>query len=385
MAKQVINTGTSANAGDGEGLRDAFNKVNNNFDELYTAQDAKVDEGNIVTSGLTTPGAGLLGRATGSSAAPIQNLTAAQAKTLLALNNVDNTSDADKPLSTANVAALALKEPTITAGTNTQYWRGDKTWQTLNKGVVGLGNVDNTSDALKPVSTATQTALDGKAAATHPHTPADILLTAGPRVLGKSTTGAGAATELTDVDLKSLLNITNVNNTSDANKPISTATQTALDLKLDKTGTLPISQVVNLQTALDGKAGATHTHVIADVTGLQTVLDSKATTSSIGIGYTGGGTATQASIRLTPALTGFTISLSNSRVKATQAATASQTRDIEKNGIVIGTVSWAVGDLLGTISIPVAGDRTVAYGDCIKILADTPPSWDGDLVVILRN
>ena len=33
---------------------------------------------------------------------------------------------------------------------------------TLVKGDVGLGNVDNTSDASKPVSTATQTALDGK-------------------------------------------------------------------------------------------------------------------------------------------------------------------------------------------------------------------------------
>jgi len=45
-------------------------------------------------------------------------------------------------------------EPTITAGTTGQYWRGDKTWQTLDKTAVALGNVDNTSDANKPVSTA---------------------------------------------------------------------------------------------------------------------------------------------------------------------------------------------------------------------------------------
>lgn len=37
---------------------------------------------------------------------------------------------------------------------------------TLVKGDVGLGNVDNTSDANKPVSTAQQTALDAKAATT---------------------------------------------------------------------------------------------------------------------------------------------------------------------------------------------------------------------------
>jgi len=41
---------------------------------------------------------------------------------------------------------------------------------TLARGDVGLGNVDNTSDAGKPVSTATQTALDLKAAASHTHT-----------------------------------------------------------------------------------------------------------------------------------------------------------------------------------------------------------------------
>jgi hypothetical protein len=40
---------------------------------------------------------------------------------------------------------------------------------TLVKGDVGLGNVDNTSDANKPISTATQTALDGKAPTSHTH------------------------------------------------------------------------------------------------------------------------------------------------------------------------------------------------------------------------
>lgn len=39
--------------------------------------------------------------------------------------------------------ALALKEDAITPGTIAQYWRGDKTFQTLNKTAVGLGNVDN--------------------------------------------------------------------------------------------------------------------------------------------------------------------------------------------------------------------------------------------------
>jgi len=45
---------------------------------------------------------------------------------------------------------------------------------TLAKGDVGLGNVDNTSDANKPISSATQTALNGKANSSHTHTASQI-------------------------------------------------------------------------------------------------------------------------------------------------------------------------------------------------------------------
>lgn len=44
----------------------------------------------------------------------------------------------------------------------------------ITKGMVGLGNVDNTSDASKPISTAVQTALDGKAGSSHTHNASDI-------------------------------------------------------------------------------------------------------------------------------------------------------------------------------------------------------------------
>lgn len=82
---------------------------------------------------------------------------ATTSKTALSLNNVDNTSDLNKPVSTATQTALNLKEPTITAGTTAQYWRGDKTWQTLDKASVGLGNVVNVNTQIaKSISSATQ-------------------------------------------------------------------------------------------------------------------------------------------------------------------------------------------------------------------------------------
>ena len=44
----------------------------------------------------------------------------------------------------------------------------------LAKADVGLGSVDNTSDAAKPISTASQTALNGKANSSHGHAVADV-------------------------------------------------------------------------------------------------------------------------------------------------------------------------------------------------------------------
>jgi hypothetical protein len=75
-------------------------------------------------------------------------------KSDIGLGSVDNTSDVGKPVSTAQATAIGLKQDTIVATTVADYYRGDKTFQALNKTAVGLPNVDNTSDVNKPVSIA---------------------------------------------------------------------------------------------------------------------------------------------------------------------------------------------------------------------------------------
>jgi len=142
------------------------------------------------------------------------------------LGNVDNTADTAKPVSTAQQTALNAKEGTITAGTTAQVWRGDKTWVTADKTLVGLANVDNTSDANKPVSSAQQTALNLKANLASPTFTGTVTLPSTTNGLSKSNVG-----------------LANVDNTSDASKPVSTATQ----------------------TALNGKANTSHTHASADI------------------------------------------------------------------------------------------------------------------------
>ena len=66
-------------------------------------------------------------------------------------------------LPTVNDATLTIQKNGTSVGTFTANASSAKTINiTMAKGDVGLGNVDNTSDADKPVSTATQTALDAK-------------------------------------------------------------------------------------------------------------------------------------------------------------------------------------------------------------------------------
>lgn len=59
-------------------------------------------------------------------------------KSQVGLGNVDNTSDVNKPVSTAQSAAIALKEPAITAGTTAQYLKGDKSLGTFITDVLGV-------------------------------------------------------------------------------------------------------------------------------------------------------------------------------------------------------------------------------------------------------
>jgi hypothetical protein len=121
--------------------------------------------------------------------------------------------------------------------------------------MVGLGNVNNTSDANKPVSNATQTALNAKATLNNPQftgtissnkflvdatgnltafsltsnnnlTCTDVLYSGGTSLtstIGKLATLSGPTfTGTVNGITKSMVGLSNVDNTSDVNKPVST-------------------------------------------------------------------------------------------------------------------------------------------------------------------
>ena len=152
-------------------------------------------------------------------------------QTEVGLGNVDNTSDADKPVSTATQTALNLKEDDLgtpaTSGFVLSSTIGDvRSWidpsvaapvQSVNAltGTVVLDTDDIGEGSINLYYTEGRVSANSDVATNTTHRG----LTTNPHVVTKAQVGLG-----------------NADNTSDANKPVSTAQQTALDLKLDLAG-----------------------------------------------------------------------------------------------------------------------------------------------------
>lgn len=126
--------------------------------DSLAGKPAVIGAGTSATAARTAIGAGTssLQLGTGSTTAKAGDWTPARAD--LDTSTRDSLAKADAAVpSTRKIAGKALTADV-----------------TLAKADVGLGNVDNTADAAKPVSTATQAALDGKAATGHTHTIAQV-------------------------------------------------------------------------------------------------------------------------------------------------------------------------------------------------------------------
>ena len=142
-----------------------LNYVHGVTSPIQTQIDSKLSSSTASSTYLTQTNAS-------STYAPINNPTFTGTvngvtASMVGLGNVNNTSDVNKPISTATQSALNLKAP-IASPTFTGTVSG------ITAAMVGLGNVNNTSDLNKPISTATQSALDGKAATNHNHTVSNI-------------------------------------------------------------------------------------------------------------------------------------------------------------------------------------------------------------------
>jgi microcystin-dependent protein len=92
--------------------------------------------GLTITANVTVSGT-ITGNGSGLTALPAGSLTGTIAIARLPVGTTGT------DVAAGNHAHTGVYEPVITAGTTAQYWRGDKSWQTLNAAAVGLGNVAN--------------------------------------------------------------------------------------------------------------------------------------------------------------------------------------------------------------------------------------------------
>ncbi|MDD6988783.1 hypothetical protein [Ruminococcus sp.] len=169
----------------------------------------------------------------------------------------------------------------------------------VTKAQVGLGNCDNTSDKDKPISTATQTALNGKASTSHTHTKEDItdFPTSLPANGGNASTVNGHTvqsnvpqnakftdTVYDDSKIKTAISGKQATITGGASTITSSNLTASRALVSDASGKVAVSAVTstelgyldgvtgNVQTQLDSKSNDGHTHTKADITDFPTAL-----------------------------------------------------------------------------------------------------------------
>jgi hypothetical protein len=185
------------------------------------------------------------------------------------------------------------------------------------------------------------------------------------------TSGAGVAflAQPSLLTQKTYLGISNVDNTSDLLKPISNATQAALNGKSNVGHGHAIADVTGLQTALDGKAPASHTHTTAQITGLDTALAGKANLS--GAAFTGAVSASTLSAGSLSSTGGgvFVSGWGNNPNVAVYFMNAANTRYLIFDGVnyafagqadlyIAGNKVWSAGNFNPASYLPLGGGTT---------------------------
>ena len=156
MAKQIINIGTSANDGTGDPLRTAFDKINDNFSELYTD-----DEGDV--NSVSGSGGLEVDQTTGAVTVSISDSGVTTAKinadavngTKIADDSIDSEHYVDGSIDAAHISSNAV--------TNAKINNGAVNFDKLSATAVvteseGIGSNDN--DTTLPTSAAVKDYVD---------------------------------------------------------------------------------------------------------------------------------------------------------------------------------------------------------------------------------
>lgn len=201
---------------------------------IYT----KKNDGSVVAVGVSESGSSLVQ----SVAGRIGNVLLT--KSDVGLNNIDNTSDANKPVSIAQAAADTAIQNTAAQDATTKS-DATKAYSIQRGNHTGTQSSSTISDFSSAVSTASPV---------------------------KSVASKTGIVTLTKQDV----GLSNVDNTSDNNKPVSTAQASADTAVLVAAETLATEKSSNAQLYAIQRSNHTGTQAISTVSGLQTELNNKA-------------------------------------------------------------------------------------------------------------
>ena len=173
-------------------------------------------------------------------------------KAMVGLDQVDNTSDLNKPISTATqtaLTALGNRCVTLEGKTTNQSYDLASSTTTFSNAVVFSGTVSGIAKAMVGLGNVDNTSDLNKPTSTLTQTALDL------KAPLANPTFTGTVTGIT----KTMVELGNVDNTSDINKPISTATTTALGLKAPLANPIFTGTVTGITKAMVGLSNVDNT------------------------------------------------------------------------------------------------------------------------------
>lgn len=293
------------------GLSNVPNVSTNNQTPTYTEPSTLSA---LVSGELLSVAFGKIAKAISSLISHLGNVSNPHAvtKAQIGLGNVPNVATNDQTPTYSDTTTLAalvsgeklnvsLQKIKFAITTLISHIANTSNPHTVTKSQVGLGNCDNTSDANKPVSSATQTALNSKVdkvtgmgLSTNDYTAAEKTKLAGIATGAQVNSITGVKGNAETSYRTGQVNITpaniglgNVNNTADSAKNVLSAT------KLTTSRTISLTGDVTGSVSFDGSSNvsitttvvdSSHNHNISNVSGLQVALDDKVTKGMFGNG-----------------------------------------------------------------------------------------------------
>jgi len=360
MAKQTINIGTSANDGTGDPLRTAFDKINDNFTELYDASPATSQitlEGNEINTNVSNANLVLNGNGTGG----------VLASSLLLKGTTISSDDSTQVQINENLDV----DGNITASGNITA-----TGNVFAKGNINLGDAASDQTKVVGVFEADQIQIDG--------TTMTSTVTNGSITLQGNGTGGVNVADVTINDNEITASNSNsdlvLNGSGTGSVKASGIKVSGTTITSDDSSTISINEALDVDGTLN-VAGATTVAAIT-ASGVAT-FNGTAVVDNVTINDSTISTSSNADLNLTPGGTGSVVAGGVAIKGTTISAPDSSTININEGLVVDGSAN--VSGTLTTADITTVGNHTISSNSTVDGTLTVKGSVNADTFISNSN